>query len=278
MSIGYEQIWDLDDPGLVSALDETPIWSAPFGQVLLDAVLLKPNLTVLDIGSGLGFPMLELAQRLGPSAAVLGLDPWRAGLCRIRSKVEIIGATGCGVVQGSAEAMPFSDGAFDLITSNNGLNNVGNRALALRECHRVARAGASLIATENTPESMKTFYDTYAETLTALGKEERVAAMREQIREKRLPPEETAALMRDAGFEIQGMTRHGFVYRFLNGTAMLRHFTIRLAFLPGFLSILEPSERARVLGSVEARLNEKAEREGGLSLSIPFVCIRGVKP
>ena len=42
---------------------------------LLKHVPLGRNLRVLDVGCSTGFPLLELAQRLGPTCAVVGLDP-----------------------------------------------------------------------------------------------------------------------------------------------------------------------------------------------------------
>ena len=56
-----------DTPEFVNTFDELPLWSAPFGLLLLKHVELKPNLKVIDIGSGAGFPLLELASRLGNS-------------------------------------------------------------------------------------------------------------------------------------------------------------------------------------------------------------------
>lgn len=53
-----------DDYELVSIIDEFPFWSAPFGLDLLDTIILKPNTIALDIGSGLGFPLIERAMRL----------------------------------------------------------------------------------------------------------------------------------------------------------------------------------------------------------------------
>jgi arsenite methyltransferase len=42
--------------------DELPLWSAPFGLTLLDTIRMKKGIRVLDIGSGAGFPMLEIAE------------------------------------------------------------------------------------------------------------------------------------------------------------------------------------------------------------------------
>ena len=52
--------FDLEDADLVSVIDEVPLWSAPFGLGLLEVVRMAPNLNVLDVGSGLGFPKLEM--------------------------------------------------------------------------------------------------------------------------------------------------------------------------------------------------------------------------
>ena len=56
-----------DTPEFVETFDEVPLWSASFGLLLLKHVELKPDLKVVDIGSGAGFPLIELAERLGNS-------------------------------------------------------------------------------------------------------------------------------------------------------------------------------------------------------------------
>lgn len=74
------QKFDSNDPILISIMDELPLWSAPFGLKLLEWVVMKPNMNVLDLGCGTGFPLIELANRLGPSCRLYGLDPWYAAL------------------------------------------------------------------------------------------------------------------------------------------------------------------------------------------------------
>jgi len=56
--------YDLNNAETVSVVDELPLWSAPFGLRLLDKIKYKKNITAFDIGSGLGFPLLEVAMRL----------------------------------------------------------------------------------------------------------------------------------------------------------------------------------------------------------------------
>ncbi len=56
-------------------MDELPLWSAPFGLALLDTLRFRKHATVLDIGCGEGFPVIEIASRFGPTCQCIGLDP-----------------------------------------------------------------------------------------------------------------------------------------------------------------------------------------------------------
>ncbi len=79
--------FDLDNPELVSAFDEVHLWSAPFGLKLLDTIKMRKNITVLDIGFGTGFPILEVALRLGTPARFMEYDPWKHAIERASFKM-----------------------------------------------------------------------------------------------------------------------------------------------------------------------------------------------
>ena len=87
MNASINKKFDLNDPSMVSVIDELPLWSAPFGLLLLETVTLRFRICALDVGCGLGFPLLELAQRLGSSCHVYGLDPWAKAVERVRLKI-----------------------------------------------------------------------------------------------------------------------------------------------------------------------------------------------
>ena len=76
----YLEAVDSTHPEFGELYDELPLWSAPFGLLLLDRVPLRPGLTVLDVGAGTGFLTLELAQRCGLQTTVIAVDPWAAGM------------------------------------------------------------------------------------------------------------------------------------------------------------------------------------------------------
>ena len=145
------------NPTHLAVYDELPLWSAPFGLALLDRVRLGRGLRALDIGCGTGFPLIELAERLGLRATVVGIDPWKLACERIEEKCRVYGVENASVVCAPAERLPFEEGRFDLIVSNNGLNNVADPAVVLAECHRTSRRGAQLVMTWNLPASMALF-------------------------------------------------------------------------------------------------------------------------
>jgi precorrin-6B methylase 2 len=62
---------DYQSPEFGDLYDELPLWSAPFGLLLLEQVALRPGMTILDVGAGTGFITIELAQRCGSNATVL---------------------------------------------------------------------------------------------------------------------------------------------------------------------------------------------------------------
>jgi arsenite methyltransferase len=272
------RVWDRDNPEWVSAIDELSLWSAPFGLALLDGVAYRPNLKVLDVGSGLGFPALELAKRLGSGSQVCALDPWEAAGQRLTFKARQMGLDNVTVVRGTAEAMPFADASFDLITSNNGLNNVQDIEAAWRQCQRVAKPGAQMVVTENLPETMKEFYDCLRQVCLDLGLGAAVDRIAEQIRSKRKPLDWTLALIRKTGFEVVECKTREFLLHFVDGSAMMNHFLIQIGFLGGWKTIVAEPDQERVFAQVEDRLNRLARAEGHVRLTIPFVCIDCQRP
>ena len=79
-----------NEKAYTSVWDELPLWSAPFGLKLLEIVNYKKNIKVLDIGSGTGFPLIEIAQRLGETSEFYGIDPWETAIVRLKEKTEFM--------------------------------------------------------------------------------------------------------------------------------------------------------------------------------------------
>jgi arsenite methyltransferase len=265
-----------DSPEFVNTFDEAPLWSASFGLLLLKHIELKPNLTVLDLGSGAGFPLIELAQRLGTSSKCYGLDPWINANNRARQKLRNYEVNNAEIIDGSASEIPFEDGKFDLIVSNLGINNFDNPAHVFGECYRVMKPGGKLALTTNLNGHWKLFYDIFEKTLLELDKEPLTGKLNTQ-QEHRGTVASISKLFTDAGFTINRHFEEKLEMRFLNGSAFLNHSFIKLGWLAGFKEIIQEVEQVEFFTALERNLNSYAEEKGGLTLTVPMAYIEGKK-
>ena len=89
----------------------------------------------LDLGCGTGrnLPLY------GPTISVIALDPNGQALARARQK-----RTAIPLVRGTAEQLPFRDGAFETVVSGLVFCSVRDPVRALSEVNRVLRAGGQL--------------------------------------------------------------------------------------------------------------------------------------
>lgn len=265
--------YNLNDSKLISVIDELPLWSAPFGLRILDKINYKKNITALDIGSGLGFPLLEVAMRLGNSCKVYGIDPWETAIKRIKEKINLYRISNVEIICGVAENTPLPDNSTDLIISNNGLNNVNDLAAVIKECSRISKSGTQLLFTFNTNKTMIEFYSEFEKLLLKKNMLKEIELMKEHIYKKRRPVEEYVKLLNENGYVINEIYYDEFDYKFVDGSTMLNHFLITLSFLESWKVFVAKEKQGEIFEEVEARLNELARINGFLNLTIPFVLI-----
>jgi len=265
--------FNTDDAELISVIDELPLWSAPFGLKLLDTIKLSHNIKALDIGCGLGFPVIELAQRLGDTSKVFGIDPWEKATERTLFKIKKYGINNVEIIQGIAEELPFEDSFFDLIVSNNGINNVQNMELALSECARVSKPNAQFVITLNLEDTMIEFYQVFEKVLENNNLNSEIVKMKEQIYFKRKPLSEMKELITSIGFRIINIQHDKFYLRFVDGLTMFNHSLIKYWFLDGWKSILDGVHLEKIFNEVETELNDIAKEKGEILLTVPFVTI-----
>lgn len=265
--------FNVSDPELVSLYDEVSLWSSMLGMVFLDHIPLKPNLNVLDIGFGSGFPLLELAQRLGDSCRVYGIDLWQAAIRRVIKKIEFWDIPNVNIIESDGSAMPFKDNTFDLIVSNLGINNFENPQQVFKECKRVAKPGTQIALTTNLTDHMKEFYTVFAHTLREMNRPEMLEKLNTHINH-RSNVEAVCAMMEQVGFRVAKIHRQSFNMRFLNGSSLFRHRFIQLAFLNGWKQVVSPGDETEVFTKLEDNLNRLAEEKGELKLTIPMAYIQ----
>ncbi len=268
---------DFDLSKYVNVSDECPIWSAPFGLKLLDYIDYKQNISALDIGFGTGFPLTEIALRLGESSTVYGIDPWTDAIKRVNKKIEYYRLTNIKIFEGVAESIPLMDKSVDLIVSNNGINNVNDINQVVLECSRIIKSGGQFVQTMNLDKTMFEFYGQLEKVLSDLSMEAEIELMRQHIYQKRRPVDEIISMMQSHGFIIKDLEHDQFNYKFSDGSAMLNHYFIRLAFMDSWIKILPENKLEQIFDTIEMRLNDQAKILGGIKLSIPFVLINAIK-
>jgi ubiquinone/menaquinone biosynthesis C-methylase UbiE len=268
---------DFDLTEYVNVADECSIWSAPFGLKLLDYIDYKQNISAIDIGFGTGFPLTELAIRLGESSTVYGIDPWTDAIERARKKIEYYRITNIKIFEGVAESIPLSESSVDLIVSNNGINNVNDINQVISECSRIIKPGGQFVQTMNLNKTMFEFYGQLEKVLSDLNMKTEIELMRQHIYQKRRPLDEMISMIQNHGFIIRDLEHDQFNYRFSNGTAMLNHYFIRLAFMNSWIKILPENKVEQIFDTIERRLNEQAKMLGFIKLSIPYVLINAIK-
>jgi hypothetical protein len=101
--------------------------------------------------------------------------------------------------------------------------------------------------------------------------------MNEHIYKKRKPVEEFIRLLNNKGYILNEISPEKFEYKFVDASAMLNHFLIRLAFIESWKSIVPKERQREIFNDIEKRLNTLADQSGLLRLTIPFVLIDCVK-
>lgn len=265
-----------DTPDFVSTYDEQPLWSAPFGMLLLKHIEYRPEITILDIGCGTGFPLLEIASRFGPGCKCYGLDTWSNANERAKEKIKHYGLTNVEIMEGSGAAIPLGDNSLDLVVSNLGINNFEEPCIVFKECKRVLKPGAKLALTTNLYGHWREFYRVFEATLFELGMEE-LAEVIKTHEQARGTVESVSGYFTDAGFNLTRTITDSMEMKFANGTAFLNHHFVKLGWLTTWLQLVPKTDHQKVFGLLERHLNQVAAENSGLSLTVPMAFIEGEK-
>jgi len=167
----------------------------------------RANMRVLDLAGGTGDLARLFAARVGPAGTVVHTDINGAMLAEGRDKLLDAGLI-LPTIQCNAEALPFPDRAFDVVSIAFGLRNVTRKDVALGEMRRVLKPGGVAVVLEfsRVAAPLAPAYDWYSfNILPRLGKliardEASYRYMAESIRVH--PDQETLKqLMQGAGFD-----------------------------------------------------------------------------
>jgi SAM-dependent methyltransferase len=125
-------------------------WNRGFLNLMARRLNLSQHYSLLDVGCGQCHWSRLLVPYLGKPAYVTGVDndtKWIADNPEIRAYFHQQGAA-FELVEGNAQALPFADGSFDLVTCQTLLIHVPNPQKAIEEMYRVLKPGGTLLCVE----------------------------------------------------------------------------------------------------------------------------------
>jgi len=110
-------------------------------EAILEAARLRPGMRVLDLASGVGDPALSIAEEVGPSGHVTATDLGPGMMSLAEELARKKGLTNIEFREASAEALPFPNESYDVLTCRFGIMFFPDLPSALRECLRVLKPG-----------------------------------------------------------------------------------------------------------------------------------------
>ncbi|MFM8411336.1 MAG: class I SAM-dependent methyltransferase, partial [Alphaproteobacteria bacterium] len=135
---------DMAGPKWVALQESLDRQIGPLGAAAMAAADLQPGERVLDVGCGCGATSIELARRVAPGGAVLGVDVSTVMLEAARAAAGRAGAEGLEFANADAQTAPLTPAGFDVVFSRFGVMFFADPTAAFANLRRALRPGGRL--------------------------------------------------------------------------------------------------------------------------------------
>jgi ubiquinone/menaquinone biosynthesis C-methylase UbiE len=212
----------------------------PWAKVLIDRIAPARGERVLDVACGTGIVARTVRARLGPDAAIVGVDLSPAMLAAARQAAADIDWR-----EGTATNLPLGDGErFDVVVCHQGLQFFPDKPAAAREFRRALVEGGRLgVATWRPDAEIPMFRQ-----LRAVA-ERHVGAITDQ-RHGFAEAEALASLLTDAGFSSVRVQTLADTTRFDDGPMFARLNTMALIGMSPAAKALNEDDRASLAAAI----------------------------
>lgn len=143
----FDDVDRAPDPAkMVSYLDRATA-SAPIQRLkrtTYELLAATPGGAVLDVGCGMGDDVRALAEIVGPTGRVVGLDFSQTFIAEARARSQQ-GPGNTAFARGDSCRLPFADDTFDAVRSERMLQHLRDPGSAVREMARVVKPGGRVV-------------------------------------------------------------------------------------------------------------------------------------
>ena len=260
--------WKTDE--IAFSYDDLPMWSSVPGNFLLENIKYATHKTVVDIGFGTGFPLIQLAHRFGNSCNIIGIELWENAIKKTEQKIKARGLENIKILNNDASNINLDNSSVDIITSNLGINNFEKPKEAIKECHRILRQNGVIYLSSNLTGTFSEFYQIFKETAIELGKTNILEDVEAYIIQRQ-SNNGLNSIFESNGFEIIEIKETKYQIKYADGTAFLNDYFTIMCFLPSWKELLSTNEREHFFIALESNLNKISTIMGGLNLTVPIV-------
>lgn len=265
-----KKLLDWQSKEIVQLYDELTLWSAPFGRMLLENMPLKKGANIVDLGFGTGFPLIELSQRFGKHSKIYGIDIWKEGVALTKQKIEAFDLDNITIIEKSAVEIKLDDNSIDTITSNLGVNNFEDREKVYKEINRILKMNGRLCITTNPIGTFVELFDLFESVMKELSLSASLEKL-ETYLAHRSTKETIVQEIEAAGLTFVQSKEDATNFRFIDGTALLNHYLIRIGFRESWDSIIDKSTLEDFYNLLIKKINAIVQSDGEFKITVPML-------
>ena len=265
-----KKILDWENKEVVNIFDEVTLWSAPFGRLLLENMPMVVGATIVDIGFGTGFPLIELSQLFGSKSKIYGIDIWEEGINRTKEKIKTLEIANIQIINESAINIRIEDNQVDLVTSNLGVNNFEQKEKVYQEIKRILKEGGKLCLTTNPIGTFEELFEIFASIFKEMNLDQESNQLKDYIAHRNTQIGIVSEL-EQYGFKLV-KSKSDFTYlRFVDGEALLNHSLIRIGFRSSWEKMVREEYKESFFEKLIHRINHLIATHGECKMTIPML-------
>ena len=265
-----KDILDWKSKRVVNIFDEVNLWSAPFAKLMMENIPMKKGMTIVDIGFGTGFPLIELSQRFGQSSKIYGIDIWQEAIKRTKEKIEVLELENIEIIEESASEIKLANNTIDLVTSNLGVNNFEDREKVYSEIYRILRDGGVLSITTNPIGTFEQLFDLFQIIMKEMKLENSIDKLTTYVNNRKTENQIIEEIESHKLGYVKSINEKTKV-RFVDPLSLLNHSLIRAGFKTGWDELIEEKDRKYFYAELLSKIERVILKNGEFQIDIPLL-------